>query len=291
MNYNDLIKRLTKLDKKYSVKVIGKTKFNRKIFVVEKRINNSFSTAIFLAGIHAREFISSDVLLKMIEENLFDEIKDFNLSFICMANPDGIDLERGEIKVFSKFQQRKLLKINNGSKDFSLWKANARGVDLNNNFDARFYEVVHKTKPSCQGYPGKKPMSERETKAIARYTKSINPFITISYHTKGEEIYYNFFQSGERLRRDQIIAKRFEKSTGYKIVNVETLSAGGYKDWCVEKLKIPALTIELGSDDLLHPITTENLNEIFDRNKTIASDLEFAYNVYRNFKERTENEL
>ena len=76
---------------------------------------------------------------KMIEENLFDKIKDFNLSFICMANPDGIDLERGEIKSFSKFQQRKLLKINNGSKDFLLWKANARGVDLNNNFDAKEY--------------------------------------------------------------------------------------------------------------------------------------------------------
>ena len=291
MKYNDLIKRLTKLDKKYSVKIIGKTRFNRKIFAVEKRINNSFSTAIFLAGIHAREFISSEVLMKMIEENLFDKIKDFNLSFICMANPDGIDLERGEIKSFSKFQQRKLLKINNGSKDFLLWKANARGVDLNNNFDAKFYDVIHKNKPSCQGFPGKKPMSERETKAIARYTKSIEPFITISYHTKGEEIYYNFFQRGERLIRDEIIAKRFEKSTGYKIVNVESSSAGGYKDWCVEKLKIPALTIELGNDDLMHPITTENLNEIFERNKSIASDLEFAYNVYKNFKERIENEL
>ena len=164
--------------------------------------------------------------------------------------------------------------------DFSLWKANALGVDINNNFDANWGEIVHADKPSSQGFIGTKPMSENETKLIANYTRKMKAFITISYHTKGEEIYFNFFQEKERLARDEKIAKRFADSTGYMIKNVESVSSGGLKDWCVKKLKIPALTIELGSDELKHPIKKESLEEIFEKNKSIAFDLEFAYNEF-----------
>ena len=280
MTYLELLERLKHLDKSYSVKVIGKTKFNRKIFAVERIIDKSFSTAIFLAGIHARENISSDLVFEMIERSLFDNVKNFNLSFIVMSNPDGIALQSGEIERFSKKHQNKLLKMNGGSIDFSMWKANALGVDINNNFDARFGTNIHSKQPSSHGFVGKFAFSERESRAIAKYTKKVNPFITISYHTKGEEIYFNFFQTGKNLLRDEKIAKRFSQSTGYRIVNVEKVSSGGYKDWCVEKLKIPALTIELGSDEWSHPIKKEHLKEIFEKNKTIAFDLEYAYNEF-----------
>lgn len=280
MTYSELLNFLQNLDKNYKVKIIGKTKFNRKIIAVERILNKSFSTAILVSSIHARENISADVVLEMIKNDLFKNIKHFNLSFILIANPDGVELQSGNLKSFPKKHQENLLKINGGSSDFSMWKANALGVDINNNFDANFGENKHADKPSSQGFIGKKAMSEKETKAIANYTKKKNPFITISYHTKGEEIYFNFFQDKQRLKRDEKIAKRFAKSTGYKIVNVEASSSGGYKDWCVSKLKIPALTIELGSDDLSHPITKNHLKEIYDKNKTIASDLEFAYNEF-----------
>lgn len=278
MRYFELLERLTHLDKSYIVKVIGKTKFNRKIFAVEKVLDKSFSTAIFISSIHARENITTDLVFEMIDKKLFDDIDKFNLAFIVMANPDGVEIQSGNIQSFSKRHQKKLLKMNNGSSDFSLWKANAFGVDLNNNFDARWGTNVHSKVPSSQGFVGKKPFSELETKSICRYTKKMKPFITISYHTKGEEIYFNFFQNKKNLLRDEKIAKRFSESTGYKIKNVEKVSSGGYKDWCVEKLKIPALTIEVGSDDLSHPISKENLSEIFEKNKSIAFDLCFAYN-------------
>ena len=56
------------------------------------------------------------------------------------------------------------------------------------------------------------------------------------------------------------------KVTGYAIKSAPN-SAGGYKDWCIEKLKIPALTIEVGNDDLTHPIGEEHLVEIYKQNK------------------------
>ena len=280
MNYSELLENLKLLDKEYKVRVIGKSIFRRKIFAVEKILNKSFSTAIFLAGIHARENISSDLIFEMIKNKLFDKINNFNLAFLVMVNPDGVEIQSGGISKFLKKHQKKLIKMNGDSLDFSMWKANARGVDINNNFDARWGTNVNSLIPSSHGFIGRRPASEKETKAIVRYTRKKKPFITISYHTKGEEIYFNFFQEGKRLKRDEKIAKRFAESTGYKVVNVENCSSGGYKDWCVEKLKIPALTIELGNDELVHPIQKDKLGEIFDKNKSIAFDLEFAYNVF-----------
>lgn len=291
MNYSELLNSLKTLDKKYTVKVIGKTKFNRKIIAVERNLNSLFSTAIFVCGMHAREHIGGDVVFEMIKRNLFDEITEFNLSFILLSNPDGVELQCGNLDVFPKKTQERLVKINGGSKDFSMWKANANGVDVNNNFDARFGTNVHKINPASHGFPGKQPFSEKESRIIADYTKRKNTFITISYHTKGEEIYFNFFQMGKRLVRDSKIANKFSESTGYLIKNVEELSSGGYKDWCVDKLKIPSLTIELGSDNLSHPIGKENVKEIFDRNKMIASDLKFAYNEFIKSKREIDNEL
>ena len=183
MDYFSLIKDVQTLGKEYKVKTIGKTKFNRKIIAVEKTINKSFYTAIFVAGMHARENISCDLILEMIRNNLFEKIKEFNLSFIIMANPDGIELQGGGLEQFPKTTQRRLIKIN-GGRDFSMWKANARAVDINNNFDARWGTNVNSTEPASHGFIGEKAMSEKETRAIAKYTIKKNPFITISYHTK-----------------------------------------------------------------------------------------------------------
>jgi hypothetical protein len=43
-------------------------------------------------------------------------------------------------------------------------------------------------------------------------------------------------------------------------------SAGGYKDWCVEKLGIPAFTVEVGKDELSHPLGEETLQDIIEKN-------------------------
>lgn len=281
MDYLSLLEKLQCYKNDYKVFSIGKTYFGRDIYVVEKESGADFPTAFLMAGIHAREHITTDLICKMIDEKLFDEIKDFNVVFVPMANPDGVELCYGGVMSVPKQYRKNLIEINGGSKDFSLWKANGRGVDLNNNFDARFGTNVGSFYPASQGYVGEIFESESETKVIVDFTKNVLPFITISYHSKGEEIYFNFFQTGKRLERDKLIAEKFAESTGYVIKNPESVSSGGYKDWCVDKLKIPALTIEVGSDELSHPIGLNHLDEIFDKHKNIAKDLSFAYNVVR----------
>ena len=283
MDYLSLEKNLSCLDETYKVKTIGKTKLNRKIYAVEKMNDKSLSTAVLVASVHAREWITTHLLLEFVNQNIFKIITHFNIALILMANPDGVELSVNGLKNFGKKYHKKLIKIN-GSNDFSLWKANARGVDINNNFDAGFRLHNHGKKPASQGFAGVRTESEKETKAVVKYLKKINPFMVLSYHTKGEEIYFEYFQTGEALVRDRLIAERFSNSTGYKIKNVQSVSSGGLKDYVVSRLKIPSLTIECGSDELSHPIT--ELYDIFLRNKNIAKDLEFAYNVFREFEER-----
>lgn len=282
MDYKSLLNKIDIYKNKYFVKVIGETYFKRKIMAVEIENGKTFPTAILLAGIHAREYITTDLLIKMLDNGLFDKIKNFNLSLILMANPDGVELAVNGLGSAPENERKRLFEIN-GSDDFSLWKANGRGVDLNNNFDARFGTNVGAKNYSSQGYAGEYFESELESKAIADYTRKINPFFTISFHSKGEEIYYNFFQKDDDLKRDRLIAQKFAKSTGYVIKNPEKVSSGGYKDFCVSKLKIPSITIEVGSDDLSHPITEKYLDEIYEKNKNLADDLVFAFDIYKKY--------
>jgi len=285
MRYSELLKKIHTYEKKYQVKVIGKSLLGRNIYAVEKIASSEISTAVFVGSIHAREYISTDLLCKFLDEDLFDDINNFNISFILMANPDGVELCFDGIRsVDDEKIKNDLLLINNNNYDFSLWKANAAGIDLNNNFDANFGQNSFKTKPASQGFAGDFCESEPETRAIVDYIKSKNAFFVIAYHSKGEEIYYNFFQTDNRLKRDSLVAERFAKSTGYLIKNVENVSSGGLKDWCVQKLKIIALTIELGDDCLKHPISQNYLPQIFKKNKTVAFDLKFAYNIFKNFE-------
>ena len=104
-----------------------------------------------------------------------------------------------------------------------------------------------------------------ESAALRDFTLKINPDYTVSWHTKGEEIYWRFHQTGERLKRDFRLACVLSAATGYPLKEAR-FSAGGYKDWCVEKLKTPAFTVEAGSDSLSHPLDFSALPDLLKNN-------------------------
>lgn len=185
-------------------------------------------------------------------------------------NPDGVELSKYGIKTTQKKYHNKLLKINGGSEDFSLYKANLNGVDLNNNFNAKWDRQKGITHPAPSGFKGECFDSEIEVKSLISQTKFYMPIFTISLHAKGEEIYYNFYQKRENRIRDKKIACLIKKCTGYKIKNVQSVSSGGYKDWCIQKLKIPAVTIEVGEDSLAHPINDDKTKNIFYKIKDLC---------------------
>ena len=240
---------------------IGISAFGRDIPYV--RIGKMRDTVLVTAGIHARESVSSLFAIKQLYRAANEKLP-CSLVFVPMVNPDGNVLISEGAKAFGK-QGETLLAIN-GSADFSLWKASATGVDLNVNFDADWGKGLKNVfAPAPENYVGPSPASEPETRALCEFTEKVKPVLTLSYHAKGREIYFEFGQRGEDYARDRKIADKACAYTGYTRIDGTRGSAGGYKDWCIRHLRIPALTVELCDDSLHHPLSDNAIGEDFAR--------------------------
>lgn len=228
---------------------------------------------IICSAIHAREHITCPLAIMLIKEyqSRINELEGGGIYFIPMANPDGVCLcTQGLGSVKSVWDRKNLLKLNHCSDDFSLWKANLNGVDLNVNFDAGFGTgICNVNYPGAENYIGDRPFSEPETQALFSFTKKVCPSAVISYHCKGEVIYWKYYQQNNLLR-DRILAEVLENATGYALVD-EMGSAGGYKDWCIKELNIPSFTIEVGNDIYGHPFPYSQFDDIYNKNKEVPS--------------------
>ena len=222
-------------------------------------------------AIHAREWVTALIALHHIERG----VAKGGAWILPLMNPDGALLCEEGAASLSEERRERLLALNRDG-DFRHFKANANAVDLNVNFDAHWGTGKSNVlRPSYANYIGPEPLSEPETQALRDFTLERKPAATLSWHTKGEEIYFQFHQKFSQKLRDKRLAKVLAKSTGYPLATLEG-SAGGYKDWCIEKLKIPAFTIEVGPDSLPHPLGREALPDLLKRTKNALFDLSQA---------------
>ena len=121
---------------------------------------------------------------------------------------------------------------------------------------------------------GEKPFSEPETAALKDFTLEVRPSATISYHTKGRVVYYDFGLDPVRKKYFRRLAVKTARTLGYKVVDGDCGSAGGYKDWCEYKLGIAAFTVEMGDDKLRHPLSEEDITEDCERSALLPLQLE-----------------
>lgn len=220
---------------KYSGKkcVIGYSFGGRQIYALH--VGNDYGRQfIAVYAVHGREWITARLALKHIRRGTA-----VGGYIIPLLNPDGATISQ--------------------LRD-PMWKANGRGVDLNCNFPAEWGHGRLNTRiRGSENCIGDYPLSECESAALARFTLKVKPFATFAFHTKGGEIYWEFGGKG-----DLSGARILSSSCGYKVKKI-TGSAGGYKDWCIEALGIPAYTIECGDDELSHPITSlGDISECYD---------------------------
>lgn len=238
-------------------RVIGKSVEGRSLFAM--KMGEGKPVLLSQYAIHGREWVSA--LLGL--EHLRRGAGRGSAWIVPLVNPDGALLSEVGLLSADKDRRARLVALN-GGEDFSLWKANAAGVDLNVNFDARWGTGKSNVfSPAPANYVGERPLSEPESRALAAFTEKIAPDLTVSWHTKGEEIYWRFHQPPLRAARDRRLAMTLSRSTGYPLREAKG-SAGGYKDWCVER-GIPAFTVELGREDIPHPLGRETLGEIIPR--------------------------
>ena len=272
MTYQELVQKIVDLQSEgLELFNIGKSTLGKNILATHLGSFNG-PQVIIQGGIHAREYIST---LLMVEQakylNKTGRITNGGIYFVFLTNPDGAEIVLDGLRnVPCEITKQYLLLANGGSNDFSLFKANINLVDLNTNFDADWGQGGQNIRcPNTEDFIGFYPDSEREVNNLINFTNKNRPYLTISYHSKGEVIYYGFSGESESdMTRDRLIGEQLSKVTGYPLLATEN-SAGGYKDWCIRNLKIPSYTIEIGREELPHPIGEENLPEIFEQNKNV----------------------
>lgn len=269
--YDIFLSDLSKLLIKYpqlEKETIGYSVLGKPIYAL--KLGNGGKKVIITAAHHAKEWITSALVMCIINTLLESKNLNNTFYFVPMVNPDGVNLcIKGLSQDLPVYVRNRLIAIN-GSEDFvGKWQANIRGIDLNHNYDASFSKgKALQLKegifaPAPTKYSGEYPESEPETKALVSFTKKIAPQMVIAYHSQGEEIFYKY--QGKCAPDAEKIAQNLADASGYQLILADGLTdCTGYKDWVIEKFNIPAFTIEVGKGENPLPIT--QLEKIYNDN-------------------------
>jgi len=223
---------------------------------------------------HANEWITTpiiltflnDYLLSLTNQNTIRGISTFplyqqtSLSIVPMVNPDGVNLViQGPPE--DEALRNQLINWNNGSNNFSDWKANIHGVDLNDQFPAK-WELESARNPKTPGprdYGGERPLSEPESIAMADLTRKRDFARVLAFHTQGRVIYWGF----EDLEppESKILVNEFSRVSGYEPIK-SAGSYAGYKDWFIQDWRRPGFTVELGSGT--NPLPISQFDDIYE---------------------------
>lgn len=245
---------------------------------------------LFTAAHHGNEWITAPLLLKFIEE-LAESIttggtlwgvnartiqKAATIHAVAMVDPDGVDLVTGGIAPGTlEFASAESLAARYPWIPFPEgWKANLLGVDLNLQYPAGWLSAreikfaAGYTRPGPRDYVGRSPLSQRESKALAEYTRQVNPQLVLAYHTQGKAIYWQFRDC--QVPGAQALAREFARVSGYRMEDTPYESSfAGYKDWFIQAFRRPGFTIEAGTGT--NPLPLSQFDTIYRDNLGILT--------------------
>lgn len=261
--YARLEKELKALAAAYPDKIklyaIGRSVEGRTIFAA--RLGQGKKNIFLDAAIHASEWLTTSLLMQMLEEYahhakyqealgsfpVAELLNEVSIWFIPMVNPDGVTLVLEGPEAVKHGELVTKILAQSKHHDFSSWKANIRGVDLNRQFPASWKRLINVAPhPAPSHYKGKEPLSEPEAKALYDFTLQQRPSLTLSFHQQGEIIYWYNRQQGKQLQRDRQIARQLGNLTGYRSDQL-LVNGGKYMDWVINELGVPAMIVEVGT--------------------------------------------
>jgi len=264
------MKALAKQHENCSYHVLGQSVLGQDIPMLSIGDADAPVQVLIVGATHARENITARLAVAQAKDLLengqtdylgqtFEEwVENIRLDIVPVLNPDGMRLCTEGVGWIRPASARKEFIAQFGT-DLALWKANGRGVDLNSNYDADWELIDSEKVPGPEGYKGLSPVSEPENMAIVQLIEQNEYDALLSYHTRGEVIFWYYHQEGEQKARDLAFAEAVARETGYALVDEATSAAsmGGLKDWFVQKYARPALTLEMGVSGLSYPFTEE----------------------------------
>ncbi|MGN0784858.1 MAG: M14 family zinc carboxypeptidase [Candidatus Aphodomorpha sp.] len=258
-----------------SVSSIGRSELGRDIPVALLGDANAPHHVLMQGAIHGRESITAALLMCLLEDALESDaaaLADVCFHVIPMSNPDGVVISQSGV-LSDAAREIYLRETAEGATALSeaayarQWKANALGIDLNRNFDAGWAAYSGPAEPSCARYRGSAPLCAAESRALANYTRQYPFDATISYHCAGSLIYYAYGDNGAVNARSASLAQAVAETTGYSLCPASGVDGAGYKDWAIDGLGIPSLTIEVGYGSA--PLPLRNLTTAYLRNRTV----------------------
>ncbi|MFE8703156.1 M14 family zinc carboxypeptidase [Cytobacillus sp. FJAT-54145] len=284
--YDTLKKDLLELQGKFpssiQVKTIGKTPFGREIYAT--RLGRGKQNILLIGTHHGREWMTTSLLMEMLEQYAgayhskkqygpysTGVLDDVSIWFVPMLNPDGVEIQQGNLHRFPPHYQKKIKALNKNLDDFTRWKANGLGVDLNRQYPAGWNELKSEpSEPSFQFYKGEAPLEAKEVKVLTNFTKKISPLIAVPYHSSGRMIFWKY-KNGVNMDRDHSLAKKVSSLTNYELDEPpDNATGGGYTDWFITTFKRPALTIEICPlvENTSPPLSV--FHEEWERNKYVG---------------------
>lgn len=256
---------------------IGTSELGRDIPVLRIGREDAKYHVLLQGAIHGREHMTAWLLTAMAEfwiTHGIEEHGDICYHIIPMANPDGVyisqtaDLTEDQKQIYySDYYSGKTEE--NYVMYSRRWKANGLGVDLNRNFDAGWSRVRGRSEPSSELYKGSTAFCAAESIALRDYTLTYDFDVTVSYHSSGSIIYYEYGDNDAVNARSSELARAVEAVTGYPLRGSGAVDAAGYKDWVIDALGIPSLTVEIGVGE--SPLQLREIYGIFARNLYVMS--------------------
>ena len=234
---------------------------------------------LMASAFHGQEWLTALCALRLCEElcaalqgdlSLCDipvarALQGRQIWFVPLVNPDGVEIARYGSSAAGEYAA---LAAATGADTPGLWQANARGVDINSNFNAGWAEMQAlaqkngKNLPGARKYPGLTPESEPETRALCDLCRRYTFRQVVALHSQGEEIYWQY---GENTPpQSEMMARVLGSASGYAVAHPEGLSAhGGFKDWFIQTYHRPGFTLELGRG--CNPLPVAQFEEMYEK--------------------------
>ncbi len=286
----DLIALAEKFPNEFSYYQYGQSVAGRALLAGVLGNPNASKQVIVSAALHGREYLNALLTMKQLEFYLtYYHTGDYNgtpyktlfenccFYIMPMSNPDGVMLSQKGISTVQNVELSSAISSIYRS-DFTAgmtsqkkiddylqyWKANANGVDLNRNFDAKWEEYHNYSKPSFALYKGDRPASEPETQAMVQLTESLSNVVAVlCIHSQGEVIYWNCGQEEALFHKTLAFARVISERNGYTVKEEQNNDAS-YSDWCALNKGLIAVTVETGIG--MCPLDLEKLDQIWDDN-------------------------
>lgn len=287
LGYAEITAQLQELASTYDCQLIsiGKSVLGLDLWTI--RLGTG-SRSVYLTGAHhACEWLTATLLVRFCRAYLAANRSDAELSGVRISdlfhrtavwvtpivNPDGVSLARDNLRAIPAHLQADLIKWNGGRTDFSTWKANIRGVDLNRQYRAEWHQAYRRgpKAPAPKYYAGRFPESEPESRAVAKFIRTLEPALLVCYHSQGEVIYWDYRREAPAEARR--IARELSRLSGYALVaaNPQSAGSGGLKDWFIHEFRRPGFTIEVGRG--INPLPPAAFDSIWRQNLPLLARL------------------